>query len=387
VRAGIPCSINMVLGPGLRSPLPIRVSIPAVLMPILAFGGSLRQLWDVRPAEKLAEPKGWTVAKSHPVPDLAFSPDGSSLAATMDDHYDAGGFKTHLLILDVKNPQRAFRQFDLETCGNFLAWAPDGNALLVCGNVVRLDGGSSCDMRRTALERTFNLVSNNIYWFGTGRVIRGDRSTTDLSCRPLGTWETDGKWAVAGTVPAKGWMFLRQSVQRTIDGKTLPYNNYAIADRDSHALTSGIFLADSFGDANTIMVPGATAVCASVTHPGQYNWALGCWNLPDGPAIHIATNLANYIVTRASTYSPVVVAERWGFHAWNLLRITPDKLSLIVVDLRSGHRLATLKPRTQHGNYASQSNIRNWYYQYALSPNGDFLAEGGDGELRIFQLQ
>ena len=86
---------------------------------------------------------------------LAFSPDGSKLAATMDDHYAAGGFKTHLLILDAQDPQGPFRQFDIETCGNFLAWAPDGNALLVCGTVVRLDDGSSCDLFRTPLEPAF----------------------------------------------------------------------------------------------------------------------------------------------------------------------------------------------------------------------------------------
>jgi hypothetical protein len=252
--------------------------------------------------------------------------------------------------------------------------------------MVRLDAGSSCDLQRTSLERTFSHVSNNVYWLGTGRVIRSDRTVTDLSCHPLGMWETDKKWAVAGTVPAKGWILLRQSFQRTIDGKTLPFNNYAIADRDSHALTSGIFLADSFGDANTIVVPGASAFCASVTHPGRSDWTLGCWNLPDANAIHIATDLANHIVTRASASSPVVVAERWGYSWLNLLKITPEKLEGSLVNIRSGRRLASLKPHMQHGNYASQSSIRNWYFQDALSPGGDLLAEGGDGELRLFQL-
>jgi WD40 repeat protein len=367
-------------------PLPIRASIPVVLVPILAFGGtSLRQIWEVRPAEKLAEPAGWTVARSHPVLELAFSPDGSKLAATMDDHYDAGGFKTHLLILDVQDPRKIFRQFDLETCGKFLAWAPDGNALLICGKVLRLDDRSSCDVWRTSFERVPSLVLNGSYWLGKGLVIRGDRTTTDLSCRPLGTWEIEGKWAVRATAPAKGWMLLAQSVQRTIDGKTLSYKNYAIADRDSHALTSGIFLADSYGDAD--IAPGAAAVCSSVIHPGQDKPALRCWNLPDGGVLPNTNELADYVITRASIDSPVVVAERWGYHALNLLKIIPDKLNVIVVDVRSGHRLASLKPRTQHGDYVSKSDIRSQYFQYALSPKGDLLAEGGDGELRLFQLQ
>lgn len=169
--------------------LQARVSIPVVFLPILALGGGpLRQIWEVRPAEKLIEPVGWTAAKDHPVLELAFSPNGSKLAATMDDHYDSRGFKTHLLILDIKNPLIGIRQFDLETCENFLAWA-DGNALLVCGRLVRLDDGSSCDLPRTSIDRTVSVVLNNVYWLDAGRVIRGDGTMTDLSCRPLGTWE------------------------------------------------------------------------------------------------------------------------------------------------------------------------------------------------------
>jgi WD40 repeat protein len=349
-------------------------------LPVLALGSSsLRQLWDVHPDEKLIEPAGWKAPKGHPVLELAFSPDGKRLAVTMDDHYDTDGFKTHLLILDVQSPQKAFRQFDLQTCGNFLAWAPGGNALLVCGTVVRLDDGSSCNLLQTPLERASSNVVNSFYWYDTDRVIRSNRLTKDLSCRPLGRWQSKENWAVAATAPSNGWMILQQSFQRAIDGKTLAYSNYAIADRDSTTLTSGIFLPDSYGNVDLQMVPGAAAVCAS-------KGTLKCWTLPGGSPIIIATDLADHVVTRVSSNSPVVIAERWGFSAWNLLKITPEKLDLIVVDIRSGRRLGSVKPRTQHGNYASQSNIRNWYFQYALSPNGDFLAEGGDGELRLFQL-
>jgi hypothetical protein len=173
-----------------RLSLQARVSIPVVFLPILALGGGpLRQIWEVRPAEKLIEPVGWTAAKDHPVLELAFSPNGSKLAATMDDHYDSRGFKTHLLILDIKNPLIGIRQFDLETCENFLAWA-DGNALLVCGRLVRR--GSS-DSRRRHNDGPF--VS------------------------PAWDVGVDGKWAVAGTVQTKGWILLRQSFQRTINNK------------------------------------------------------------------------------------------------------------------------------------------------------------------------
>ena len=128
-------------------------------MPLMVFAGSSPQkVWEVRVSEKLTEPAGWNAPKSHPIIELAFSPDGSKIAATMDDHYQAGVWKTHLLIVDVKNPQAPFRQFDLETCGNDIAWSPDGRGLLVCGRILRLEDGSSCDLgpgRNNCIPRRF----------------------------------------------------------------------------------------------------------------------------------------------------------------------------------------------------------------------------------------
>jgi hypothetical protein len=184
-------------------------------------GDSLKEIWRVHPSERIVEPTDWGLAKGHPVWDVAFSPDGMRLAVTMDSHYKAGD-RTHLLILNVRNPRGPFRQFDLETCGNFLAWASDGNAILVCGMVVRLDNGSSCDLRRTDLERTSAFVANTSYWLDAKRVIRSDRTVTNLSCSAEGQWQIQGKWGVAGTEPNKGWILLQQTAMHTIDAKTLP---------------------------------------------------------------------------------------------------------------------------------------------------------------------
>lgn len=345
--------------------VPICASALMAIASTLASGGnSLRQVWEFR------LPGGQVVL------DLGFSPDGSQLAVTTD---------AQLLILDVQNPTNAPRQFDLNTCGNHLAWSPDGNALLVCGHVVRLDTGSSCDLARNSLERTMGNLSNNFFWLSTNQLIRGDRTTTDLACQPLEPWQAESKWHVAGTEPTRGWIVLRQWVQRTAsNGSTQPYNSYAIANRDSHALTSGLFLIDTFGD-NTVVAPGASAVCSTVYHPGQSKPTLGCWNMPNGSSIPVAAELKDYVITRASERSAVVVAERPKYDFWgSFFGEIPDYFNLIVFDIGSGHRLASLKARRQH---VASSNLRNWFFYSALSANGDLLAEGGDGHVRLLQLR
>ena len=353
------------------------------MAPMMAFAdGSPQKVWEVRLSDKLVEPAGWSAPKGHPIIELAFSPDGKKIAATMDDHRQGGVWRTHLLIVDVQNPQSLFHQFDLETCGNDVAWSPDGGALLVCGRILRLDDGSSCDlapMRNIAFP---GVLGSHSFWLNADRVIRSDRTIADLSCRWVDTWEIAGGWDVADTLPEKGWMLLRQSVKRTAaNGGTFLFPDYAIANRDSHRLTSGPLVQAADLSRNTMIAPGAGAVCSSLIPAGRS--VLHCWNLPGGEVISLAPNLTDYLVTQASRSSPRIVAERWGSHWWELFDEVGYMASRIVVDLRSGRQIASLKPRPQHGYFPVS---HDWYFRCALSPAGDLLAEGGDGSLTLYRL-
>jgi WD40 repeat protein len=337
----------------------------------------------MRLSEKLTEPAGWTAAKTHSIIALAFSPDGGRLAATVDAHYQARVHKTHLLIIDIQSPHGGFRQFDIETCGQYLAWSPDGGALLVCGHILRLDDGSSCDLLQTLSLQVARTIFNSSFWLSADRTIRADRTITDLSCRPVETWAMPGSWYVAGTVPATGWMLLSQLADRAVNGRTVRLNDYAIADRDSHALTSGVLMPGAYLDNHTILAQGARMLCSELVPAGGYKSALHCWNLPDGQVIPVASELRSYGIVQTSRSSPRVVAERWGYHFFGLMKEVPDMLNLSVVDLRSGRHIASLKPRPQREFYSPQGDR---YFQYALSPNGDLLAEGGDGVLSLYRL-
>jgi hypothetical protein len=133
------------------------------------------------------------------------------------------------------------------------------------------------------------------------------------------------------------------------------------------------------------IVPSASATCAVINRAGENKATLGCWRLPGATPIPIPTELAGLVVTRAATNSPLVIAERWGFHWWNLLPIISEQLDISVIDLSSGNRITLIDSRAQHDN--KSPNIRNGYFQYALSPRGDLLTEAGDGEVRLAQLK
>lgn len=124
-------------------------------------------------------------------------------------------------------------------------------------------------------------------------------------------------------------------------------------------------------------------LCSELTPAGGYKSDLRCWNLPDGEVIPLASELRGYRITQASRSSPRVVAERWGYHSLNLWKEVPEMLGIIIADLRSGRQIASLKPRQQQESYSIQGDR---YFQCALSPRGDLLAEGGDGVLTLYQL-
>jgi WD40 repeat protein len=363
---------------------PIRAAMLAPVLAIVAFaGGSPQKVWDVRLSDKLVEPPGWPAPKGHPIVELAFSPDGSKIAVTMDDHYQARIWKTHLLIVDVQSPQAPFRQFDLETCGNDLIWSPDGGALLVCGRIVRLDDGSSCDLAPVRNAAYRGVLVSHSFWFSADRVILFNRTIADLSCRPVDKWTIAGDWYVEDTMPERGWMLLRESVTRpAANGRTFSFPDYAIADRDLHRLTSSLLVQTAAWSSGTMMAPGAGAVCSSLAPVGRS--ALQCWKIPGGEVIPLPPNLTDYEVTQASRASPRVVAERWGSHWWLLYDEVGHMASRIVMELPSGRQIAPLKPRPQREG--SLPFVENRYFKCALSPDGDLLAEGGDGSLRLYRL-
>jgi hypothetical protein len=366
------------------SPQLSRAVILIALMPLVVFAvNSPQKVWEVRLSERLTEPVGWNAPKGHPIIELAFSPDGSKIAVTVDDHYQARVWKTHLLIVDVQNPQAPFRQFDLETCGHDIVWSPNGRALLICGRILRLDDGSSCDLGPVRNHAYPGVLVSHSFWFTADRVILFNRTIVDLSCRQVDKWNIAGDWYVEDTMPEKGWMLLRESVTRTsANGRTFSFPDYAIADRDSHKLTSGLLVQAAAWSSSTMMAPGAEALCSSVSAEGRS--VLHCWKLSGGEVIPLAPDLMDYRVTQASRFSPRVVAERWGSHWWELFDEIGYMASRIVLELPSGRKIASLTPDQQRES--SLAFVDDRYFKCALSPAGDLLAEGGDGSLRLYRL-
>ena len=145
-------------------------------------GGPFTAGMGVGLAANFTEPKlDLTWQRGHPIIGLAFSPDGTTLAATMDNHFQDGASQNDFVHWWIRI-SAAVRRFDLDTCGQPLAWAPDGASIIVCGRILRLSDGSSCcpplaSQHEQALAKVLGTAG---YWLDAHRVILPSMRTTIL---------------------------------------------------------------------------------------------------------------------------------------------------------------------------------------------------------------
>ncbi|HXP86789.1 MAG TPA: hypothetical protein VN841_18805 [Bryobacteraceae bacterium] len=288
-----------------------------VLVP-LAFG-EMHQVWEVRLGNKIKEPPGWGTLKRRELQDIAFSPDGKLLAVTIDDHAGPATIGTHVLVMDVATPAADIRQYDVGTCGAPLEWSPGGDAILVCGYVLRFPGGTACS---TIEPRSANLP-------------------------PLFPIFRD-------QLSHEFWRDSTHIVQIELDGAS-------VLDKDCHKQ------------------PATREEILDLERASR--------KMPSGWPPEA---LQDYIVVSASRDRLRVLVEHHGFsslhHIDLLAQLTDDPKPVdrrLVWDVGTAREIAAWKPFKQP--YSPAVTVHP-YRNCALSSDGQFVAEGGDGVVRLYRL-
>jgi hypothetical protein len=305
---------------------------------------------------------------------LAFSPDDKRLAVTTTDL---------LLVIDVHSPATNVRQFDVQgTCGVSLAWNESSDALLVCGTLLRLADGASCVVKPSphpSSAREFSAYG--AFWLDSEHVVLRSGEILDLACRHVGKWQLEPTWYIGAVAASKGWVLLEHSEGQ--GSKTVC--EYSIMDRASHCALNG-WTTRKLPCGVSRMAEGAEALCTD----GE---RLHCWAINGGKEIPVPRQVRGYRLNQAATSSARVIAEKWEYDRgpwWDLLltwRVPVDWPVLprrrVVFDLRSGNRISSWRPRIQD---STNPFIEGRPYHCALSANGEFLAESGDGRLELYRL-
>jgi hypothetical protein len=189
------------------------------------------------------EPRGWTAVERHETQALAFSPDDKWLAVTLTHDQQVSErnflFSTHLLVVEVNSPETSVQQFDLtQTCGVDLTWNARGDAILVCGVILRLADGTSCTVNAPppgypSLSRQNS--PHRAYWLDSDHVVRWNGEILDLACKQVGTRQVEPTWQIGAVAASKGWVLLwhtEGSAQKVAC-------QYSIVDLASHQALRG----------------------------------------------------------------------------------------------------------------------------------------------------
>jgi WD40 repeat protein len=329
----------------------------------LAFGG-MEKVWEVR------------IGRGGQITTLAFSPDGKQLAvaAGARSRTRGGQAPTQVLLLNPENPGDQSKRFDVAPCASPLTWAPSGGALLVCDTIVKIADGSSCDSHPPDL-RDVNGGLSPAVWIDPRHLLQLS-ALFDTDCARSGSWApvskgTPGKWGIADTAPDRGWAL----IWRRVGVRPNESDAYSVEDiRSRELIGKPVSLTAQFLP-KAIFVPGERAWCGWTERRPR------CWSVESGKEIHLSSALGGLEFKSAAALSPRAIVEHWGISHGFLSDLFP----------------ATLKRRAVY-DFSSQAIVASWEIvphtldltqepdSCAISPDGQFVAESGDGVVRLYRL-
>jgi hypothetical protein len=261
----------------------------------------------------------------------------------------------------------------------FLEWSPSGGAIVVDSVLTRLDGGASCSL------------PNIVYFISGDQLVGQTRGAPpdsasrfaiyDMTCHPGKAWET----------PDRSYM-VDVSIQRHLVLMNKPFKENLLVDPDDGQIVRRWSVGNwpVWDGPNGRFADRGTALCGGVSvQDAPQRSKLRCWNVAtgraigDGPAEHAT---GPFVTSRSSTR---VVFSEAGY----VRGLIPDfdthpYKGAAVWDYATGEKLASWRPRTQTWTELGLRPPKKITEpsKFAISDDGQFLAEGGDGKLTVYRI-
>jgi hypothetical protein len=395
------------------------------LMVLLLVGrpshaGSLREIWELD-LRKIVRGMPSPNAASFPVQLLKFSPDGRQLAVAVAWDLSLKVFKSQLLVIQTRHPNEAAKQFEIGAgIGNeglpsatLFGWSSDGKIVFAVGKVIHLQNGATCEPRAAASP----------YWpsalLGDGRLIQGGpdapdqhavkawidgmRETLknsgnrppssfppappevkshfkffDSECQLQGEWEVPEAWQIHDVSIERGLI----AMTRKLGFDT---NEYLMVDPITRKVIRRWFNnSGPYGQ----LADGGKAICGGGDVEEKGKAPLICWDVDTGDKIGQSPTINGGDPMVTAAHSSRIVASsnrrvRRPFFSDNVGTVVDRQA---VWDFRKGTELVSWRPKSQ--SYMDINNERVAApFQVAISPDGEYIAEGGNGIVRLYKIE
>jgi WD40 repeat protein len=380
--------------------------------------GSLHRLWELD-LRKIIQGAPSDGAGILPVQIIRFSPDGRQLAVVVDGDPSAAVFRNRLLVVATQDPERSPAQFEIsgevgyEGVSTPFGWLSYGKKLFAAGKVIDLGLRTGCE-----LPRATDPPSWPSFPIGTDRLIQGgadlpDATTVraysdamdkamkdrkgplpasslpplppeprshfrlfDSACVPQGEWEVPEAWQIADV-----------AVERHIAAVTrkIGFNAYEFLIVDPFARKVIRRWPGNYPFVGKF-AEGGRVLC-NVAEDGDKAWVV-CRDVDTGEKIGESRGLSGGSPVASAALSSRIVASGSHLERDPLSSYESDSVidRMVVWDYRSGEQLASWRPEWQSQTNTLNGQVRK-PYQFAISPDGRYIAEGGNGVVRLFKIE
>lgn len=347
--------------------------------PSLLDAGKLLKVQEV----DLGRPPGGLLG--YPVFALRFSPDGRKLAVIADVYGTRGRWKSRLLVIDTEHPSASIRQFEIgfgvsdDVEAVTFGWTPSGEIVYAGEAVIHLGSGTTCELPFPSL-----FIGNDVAMSVRGVPPSGIISSThvtfyDGNCAERGTWDVPEAWTIWDVSTDRGLLSVVREDMRPSGQEGLVVDPFArkVVRRWPWKDTPGGEW--KFADSGKAVCQGGTglglkrlpAVCRSADTGKEISETRGNGDVP----IATAARATRVVVTDNRYKKPLFDYEyRTTFNG------------RIVWDFGAGKELASWRPEFQTYILSPPRQITQ-PFRFAMSPDGQYVAEGGNGKLRIYKIE
>jgi hypothetical protein len=373
-------------------------SVPSALLLVAGchlslWGGSLHKVWELNLKEAMQN-SGGSVSGRPGVTALRFSPDGSKIALGVQGYNSAANVPTRLMVVDVGHPSNQVQQLkigsaatDSEVLGDrppAIAWSLLGDLILAGYDLVHIQDGSICRIPGNLGDGFLGpgqLVALALH--GSGAPSRFD--FFDANCRLSGSWELEGEWTPGSVSAERGLV----SALRKAGGKGVVPEELLVVDPAARRVvrswpTAQTGYASRFADHGKVL-------CAGYSGPDAFDETImppRCMDVDSGEKIAEARGvIGGFPFSAAEDASRIIASDRRP--AWNFLFRENDNVlkRRVVWDFRSGSEVASWRPETQSYSLPGLVPLVKEPFVFAISPDGQYVAEGGNEVLRLYKIE
>ncbi len=382
-----------------------RYSSGAALLLVAALhssvsGGSLRKVWEL---DLTAEIKGPHANAGFQPGILAirFSPDGKRIAiATNPYRRGRSGGVSKVIAIVVESPKRDVQSFEIEDIASdspnvsvgppAISWSPSGYFILAGLSLIRLKDGAVCEIPNSMGH---GFVGPDRIIAGVLLGIEGGRAKSrmelfDTECKSMAIWQPPyQEWTIRDVLPEQGVVSLTGG-KRTRGFEADPGAQLAVVDVVSWKVIRSWLAAETGGDSR--FADHGRVLCAGDNGVDLYHESKTpprCMDVDTGEKIAEARGIIGGSPMVAAEHASRVVASDQR-STWNFLFSEYDTALTrrVVWDVRKNVEVASWKPATQTYDLLGPKPARD-PFMFAISPDGEYIAEGGNGALRLYKIE